>query len=216
LSLEFAPVIVADLTISVDCTAPHDLCYVPGKQLKSEKTVSSTKQWVNSVVVGLNLCPFAKRELALQRARFAVTEARTETELLEALEAELDLLGRDAAIETTLLIHPRVLQDFHDYNQFLSLADGLLTQMHLEGIFQIASFHPDYRFAGTDVDDAENYSNRSPLPMLHILREESVEKAIAAYADVEQIPVRNIELLNSIGSKKLKALLIACVETWRL
>jgi hypothetical protein len=179
----------------------------------NDKIITATEQWVKSVVVGLHLCPFAKRELALGRVRFAVSGAKTEDGLLLALEDELKLLGRDASVETTLLIHPQVLQDFNDYNQFLHLSDRLLTELQLDGVFQIASFHPDYQFSGADRDAAENYSNRSPWPMLHILREESVEKAIAAYADIEQIPARNIALLESLGAEQLKALLLSCIES---
>lgn len=175
--------------------------------MNDKKIIWATRQWVNNVVVGLDLCPFAKREVMRDRVRFAVTEAKTEEELLAELAGEFQLLGVDSSIETTLLIHPQVLQDFYDYNDFLSLADGLLASMHLEGIYQVASFHPGYRFSGTDPDDAENYSNRSPWPMLHILREESVEKAIAAYADVGQIPVRNIAKLKEVGTDKLELLL---------
>ena len=175
--------------------------------MNDKKIIRATRQWINTVVVGLDLCPFAKREVTRDRVRFAVTEAKTEEELLAELAGEFQLLGVDSSIETTLLIHPQVLQDFYDYNEFLNLADELLVSMHLEGVYQVASFHPGYRFSGTDPDDAENYSNRSPWPMLHILREESVERAIAAYADVEQIPARNIAKLQDVGADKLELLL---------
>jgi hypothetical protein len=144
------------------------------------------------------------------RVRFTVTEAATEERLLMALQAELELLDNDASVETTLLIHPLVLGDFPDYNQFLNYADSLLEQMQREGIYQIASFHPDYQFEGTGPDDAENYTNRSPYPLLHLLREESLARAISSYPDVGAIPVRNIQLMNSMGQGKLKALLQAC------
>lgn len=160
----------------------------------------------------LNLCPFAKRELTNNRVRFAVTDATTEEQLLMALEDELELLNNDPSVETTLLVHPNALQDFFDYNQFLSLADGLLVQMKLEGVYQIASFHPNYQFGGTDRDDVENYTNRSPYPMLHVIREESLERAIADFPDVDQVPARNIELMNGLGKDKLAALLQACFK----
>jgi hypothetical protein len=166
---------------------------------------------VETVVVDLNLCPFAKRELVRNRVRFVVTQATSEEQLLIALEAELNLLTGDAEIETTLLIHPHVLQDFHDYNQFLNFSDSLLMEMHLEGVYQVASFHPDYQFGGTQPDDAENYTNRSPYPMLHLIREESLERAIAEYPDVDEIPARNVELMNHLGTGKLQALLKACL-----
>lgn len=170
------------------------------------------RRWVESVVVDLNLCPFAKRELTNNRVRFAVTDATTEEQLLMALEDELELLNNDPSVETTLLVHPNALQDFFDYNQFLSLADGLLVQMKLEGVYQIASFHPNYQFGGTDRDDVENYTNRSPYPMLHVIREESLERAIADFPDVDQVPARNIELMNGLGKDKLAALLQACFK----
>ena len=176
------------------------------------KIIQSTQQWVDSFVVELNLCPFAKCELANNRVRFSVTEAITEEQLLEALQTELELLKSDLSVETTLLIHPQVLQDFYDYNQFLSLADSLFVEMNLEGIYQIASFHPDYQFSGADPDDAENYTNRSPFPMLHLLRENSLEKVIANYPDVDQIPARNIELMNNLGRDELKNVLQKCLS----
>jgi len=161
-------------------------------------------------VVGLNLCPFAKRELVKNRVRFSVTEAATEEQLLVDLQAELELLNGNEAVETTLLIHPKTLQEFCDYNQFLSAADSLLAQMGLNGIYQIASFHPHYQFGGTEADDVENYTNRSPYPMLHLIREESLERGIVNYPDSDQIPERNIALLNSLGRDKMQALLQAC------
>ncbi|MBT8125145.1 MAG: DUF1415 domain-containing protein [Gammaproteobacteria bacterium] len=172
--------------------------------MEYDKIIQSTQQWVESFVVELNLCPFAKRELINNRVRFSVTEAITEEHLLETLQIELELLNNNTLIETTLLIHPRVLQDFYDYNQFLNFADNLLLEMELVGVYQIASFHPDYQFSDTNPEDVENYTNRSPFPMLHILREESLEKAIDNYPDVDQIPSRNIELINSLGADKLE------------
>ena len=174
--------------------------------------IKSVAHWVDSVVVGLNLCPFAKRELINNRVRFAVTDARSEEQLLIALEAEVRLLEGDTSVETSLLIHPNLLQDFGDYNQFLDFIDNLLIEMQLDGVFQIASFHPEYQFAGTGPRDAENFTNRSPYPLLHILREESLERAIAGYPDVDQIPARNIELMNRLGTKKLESLLARCFK----
>lgn len=172
--------------------------------MEYDKIIQSTQQWVESFVVELNLCPFAKRELINNRVRFSVTEAITEEQLLETLQIELELLNNSTLIETTLLIHPLVLQDFYDYNQFLNFADSLLLEMELVGVYQIASFHPDYQFSDTNPEDVENYTNRSPFPMLHILREESLEKAIDNYPDVDQIPSRNVELINSLGADKLE------------
>jgi len=151
------------------------------ESLEYEEVIGPVRRWVESLVVGLNLCPFAKREWVKNRVRCSVTEATTEEELLVDLQAELELLNRDDAVETTLLIHPRVLKEFYDYNQFLDYADSLLVQMRLNGVYQIASFHPDYQFGGTEPDDVENYTNRSPYPLLHLIREESLERAISNY-----------------------------------
>lgn len=177
------------------------------RPLKDHDILRSVHRWVESFVVDLNLCPFAKRELINNRVRFTLAAANTEEGLLAALQTELELLHSDPAIETTLLIHANVLQDFYDYNQFLGLADNLLQQMGFEGIYQIASFHPRYQFSGTNPDAAENYTNRSPHPMLHLIREQSIERAIAASTHAEQIPVRNIELMNQLGQSRLQALL---------
>ena len=171
-----------------------------------------TRRWVENVVVELNLCPFARRELVRNRVRFSVSEAGTEVQLLVDLENELALLNNDKTLETTLLIHPGVLQDFLDYNQFLDDVDQLLVRTELDGVFQVASFHPDYQFAGTRPDDVENYTNRSPYPMLHLIREDSLERAIAGYPHPERIPERNIELLESLGRDKMQALLKACYD----
>jgi len=180
--------------------------------LKREQIIESVQHWVEQFIVELNLCPFAKREIVKNRIRYVVTDATTEERLLVALQAELEFLGDSTSIETTLLIHPYVLTDFYDYNQFLDIAEGLLVDMNLDGVFQIASFHPQYQFGDTNVEDAENYTNRSPYPILHLLREDSLEKAIADHADVDQIPFRNIELMNKLGVDQLKALLSDCTS----
>ncbi|MDC1286690.1 DUF1415 domain-containing protein [Gammaproteobacteria bacterium] len=173
----------------------------------SDAIILSVRNWVESFVVGLNICPFAGRELRQERIRFVVSTATTEAELLASLQAELEWLDTHPAIETTLLIHPRVLQDFNDYNQFLETADDLLCALGMEGIYQLASFHPHYQFAATAAADVENYTNRSPYPLLHLLREQSIERNIASYPDTEQIPLRNIELMKRLGITRLKQLL---------
>ena len=184
----------------------------PGNPVHDEKTVESVRRWVETLVVGMNLCPFARREMVNNRVRFATTTSTAEDQLLIALKAELELLNADSSIETTLLIHPGVLQNFHDYNSFLDHADNLLVDMRLEGIYQVASFHPDYQFEGTKPEDAENYTNRSPYPMLHLIREASLERVIAEYPEVDQIPARNIALMNELGKDRLQALLRSCVD----
>lgn len=179
---------------------------------ESEEVEASVRRWLAKVVIGMNLCPFAARELENNRVRFAVSRAKTEERLLADLSAELRLIASNAEIETTLVIHPDVLRDFAEYNQFLDVVDLLLAQSGSEGIFQVASFHPDYCFAGTGQDDAENYSNRSPHPILHILREDSLETAIASHPDTAGIPGRNIKRLNALGQDRLRALLKDCLR----
>ena len=174
--------------------------------------IVSTRRWVELVVVAFNLCPFAKRELVKERVRFVVSKASDEATLLDELAHELALLNSDDSIETTLLIHPQVLQDFYHYNDFLEAADELLVDMDLEGVYQVASFHPDYQFGGTEPSDAENFTNRSPYPMLHLLREDSLSVAIDNYPEVDLIPERNIECMNAQGVEKLRALLEACLK----
>jgi hypothetical protein len=169
--------------------------------------VKSVRYWLVAFVIKLNLCPFAKREFTNERVKFAVSDASTEEQLLADLQQELSHLQEDNEIETTLLIHPHVLQEFDNYNQFLDIVDALLDEEGLLGVYQIASFHPNYRFADTEFDDAENYSNRSPYPILHLLRESSLEREIARHQDTSLIPERNIQLLCELGAAKLQTLL---------
>ncbi|MFT7560295.1 MAG: hypothetical protein ACI93R_002213 [Flavobacteriales bacterium] len=169
-----------------------------------------TLAWLEKLVIDLNLCPFAKRELLKNRVRFSLCTEEKQELLLGQLEEELDNLSEHPEIETTLLVHPNAFADFYDFNDFLGRADALLRIMDLEGVFQIASFHPQYQFSGTDVDDAENFTNRSPYPCLHLIREESLEHAVDSHPDPEGIPTRNIELMNSMGVEKIQALLASC------
>ena len=180
--------------------------------MNENQIVSATRKWVEDVVVGYNLCPFAKRELVKNRVRFTVTDANNEDDLLQALHGELQRLEDEPEIETTLLIHPGVLQDFYAYNEFLDAADALLAYLELEGVYQIASFHPDYQFAETEPGAAENYTNRSPYPMLHLLREASLEAAIDSHPDVDGIPDRNIALMNELGAEKMRSILSNCLN----
>lgn len=175
--------------------------------MHQHEIVKDVRHWLEAFVIELNLCPFAKRELINNRVKFVVSDARSEEQLLADLQQELSHLQEDSEIETTLLIHPHVLQAFDDYNQFLDIVDALLDEEGLLGVYQIASFHPNYRFADTQEDDAENYSNRSPYPILHLLRESSLEQEIARHQDTSLIPERNIRLLRDMGTAKLQALL---------
>jgi hypothetical protein len=163
--------------------------------------IAATRRWLERAVIGLNLCPFAKAVHLKQQIRWVESAATNPETLRDELLRELELL-RDTPteqVETTLLIHPQVLGDFDDYNDFLDVADAALVQLGLEGELQIASFHPDYRFAGTEPDDIENHSNRSPFPTLHLLRESSIERAVAAFPDAADIYERNIETLQRLG-----------------
>ncbi|AIT09540.1 hypothetical protein LO80_05895 [Candidatus Francisella endociliophora] len=181
--------------------------------MDKNQVITATQNWVRTFVVGMNLCPFAKREVVKNRVRYFVSEATTTEQLLLEVQAELELLESDANIETTLVIHPSVLQDFYDYNDFLYDTDNLLIDMSLEGTYQIASFHPDYQFEGVSSDDVENYTNRSPYQMLHLIHEESLERAVANYHNPDDIPQRNIDLMNKLGIEKVKALLKFCFDS---
>lgn len=163
--------------------------------------VDATKHWVERAVVGLNLCPFARAPFIQGRIRYAVSHARDTDALLDDLCGELQsLAAADAAeCETTLLIHPHVLGDFLDYNDFLDVADAAVETLRLDGVLQVASFHPQYQFADTAAEDVENASNRSPFPTLHLLREASVERAAEAMSDPDEIYRRNIDTLRRLG-----------------
>ena len=181
--------------------------------MQDERIIAQTRRWIERVVVELNLCPFARRELERDGLRFAVVHVEGEDELLQALERELRHLVHEPTIETTLLIHPAALLDFRDYNQFLDRCDQQLRELDLEGVLQIASFHPQYQFAGTQPDAAENYSNRSPYPMLHLLREESLSRAVDAHPNAEAIPAQNIATLERLGARELQRLWEHCRDS---
>jgi hypothetical protein len=170
--------------------------------------VEAMRVWVEKAVIGLNLCPFAKAVHAKRQIRYVVSHAETEEALLADLMHELQLLASadPGDVETTLLVHPRVLNDFLDYNDFLDLADGAVEELGLDGFLQVASFHPDYRFADSEPDDIGNYSNRAPYPTLHLLREESVDKAVAAFPDAGRIYETNVETLRRLGHAGWRAL----------
>lgn len=174
-----------------------------------ERVEADTRRWLERAVIGLNLCPFAKAVHAKRQVRIVVSDATTERALLEQLGEEMALLRDTPAeeIDTTLLVHPRVLQDFLDYNDFLDDADALLEAMGLDGVLQVASFHPHYRFAGTQPDDAENLTNRAPHPILHLLREDSVDRAVAAYPEPDAIIERNVETMRGLGVEGFAKLL---------
>lgn len=170
--------------------------------------ITQTQQWLTDVIVGLNLCPFAGRAVLADTIRLTVSESTTAEQLLEEFVAEIELLENTdiEKLETTLLIIPKMLTEFDEYNQFLDLIDELLLQFNWQGIFQIASFHPRYCFAGANLDDRENLTNQSPYPILHILREDSVEKAIAHYPDVDAVPQRNIKRVEELSNRQKQQL----------
>ena len=165
-------------------------------------TVSEhTKQWLEKAVIGLNLCPFAKAPHVKNLVRIVVSEARHLDGFLEDLDRELQLLSNTPAseLETTLLVHPTLFPDFETFNQMLEIADDAVVENELEGIVQIAPFHPDFQFEGTEADDISNYTNRSPYPTLHLIREDSIDKAAEAFPDASAIFDRNIALLEKMG-----------------
>lgn len=166
-----------------------------------EEVVAATRAWIEKAVIGLDLCPFARAVYIRDQVRFAVSEAETPEDLLEHLLSELRTIAAASPeeIDTTLLIHPWVLEDFLDYNDFLDVAEDAVVRLGLEGEIQVASFHPEYQFAGTEPDDIGNYTNRSPYPILHLLREESVERAVAAFPDTSGIFEKNIETMRRLG-----------------
>ncbi|MDE2369942.1 MAG: DUF1415 domain-containing protein [Burkholderiales bacterium] len=171
--------------------------------------IEATRRWLERAVIGLNLCPYAKSVHVKGQIRWVLSAARDEPSLLEELVAELQRLAATDAgtVDTTLLIHPGVLAEFDDYNDFLDVADAALEELGLEGVLQIASFHPQYRFADADADDVANCTNRSPYPMLHLLREDSIEAAVASNPDAASIYERNIETLRRLGHRGWQALL---------
>jgi len=171
--------------------------------------VAATRRWVERAVIGLNLCPFARAPFVQQRLHFRVSHARSEEALLADLREELVALHDVDPLtrETTLLIHPRVLTEFLDYNDFLDAADATVLALGLEGELQIASFHPDYRFADTAADAIENCTNRSPYPTLHLLRESSIEQAVEMIGETDEIYRRNIETLRDLGADGWRALM---------
>lgn len=169
--------------------------------MDDDKIVVITRAWVDKAVIGLNLCPFAKAVQTKGQVRYVVSRATTPEALYEDLRRELDVIAVAAPdeVDTTLLIHPDALTDFSDYNDFLDVADATVEELELDGLIQVASFHPDYRFAGTEEDDIGNCTNRSPFPMLHLLREESIERAVSAIPDAANIYEKNIATMNTLG-----------------
>lgn len=178
-------------------------------QAREARVLRETRRFVEAVVIGLGLCPFAREPWEAGRVDVRVSDARDVETLLVDLAVEMQRLveTEPSELETTLLVHPDVLGEFDAYNDFLDLAETLLRHRGLEGVLQIASFHPDYRFEGAPDDDPAHATNRSPWPMLHLLRESSVSKAVATHPDAAAIPGRNVEQLRALGAERMAALL---------
>jgi hypothetical protein len=169
--------------------------------MSEEEVLAQTRHWLEKAVIGLNLCPFAKAVYVKNQVRLVVSRARHADDFLEELDRELDLLVATPAdeIDTTLLIHATLFEDFLDFNDFLEVADGVVEEHALEGVIQLASFHPNFQFDGTEPDHISNYTNRAPFAMLHLLREASVEKAVEAFPQAEAIFEVNIQTLEKLG-----------------
>lgn len=178
--------------------------------MNSHPAISATRNWLKSFIIEYNICPFARKVEEQNSIRFTQINNREWSACLEQLVAEFEFLDSDPKTETTLLIFTEALGDFDEYLDFLELAQQLLIGQDYEGVYQLASFHPDYCFEGCDDNDPANYTNRSPYPMLHIIREASIEQALQHYPNPENIPQRNIELTRKMGIKALQAILRTC------
>jgi uncharacterized protein len=178
--------------------------------VKADTVIAATTTWLERAVIGLNLCPFAKAVHAKRQIRYVVSDATTPEALADDLVRELEFLAETSAevTDTTLLIHPNVLQDFLDFNDFLEVADGIVEELELDGTLQVASFHPRFQFENTEAEDITNYTNLSPYPTLHLLREDSVERAVAAFPGELEIASANIETLEKLGHDGWNALKI--------
>ncbi|AUH50299.1 DUF1415 domain-containing protein [Chromobacterium sp. ATCC 53434] len=173
-----------------------------------ETVIAATREWVEKAVIGLNLCPFAKSVYVKNQVRIQVSEAASPQQLAEELAMELKLLADTdpQEIDTTLLVHPGTLTRFLDFNEFLDIADAMVDELELDGVIQVASFHPKFQFEGTGVNDIDNYTNRSPYPTLHLIREASIDRAVEAFPEAEAIYERNIETLQKLGLAGWKAM----------
>ena len=176
--------------------------------MDDEAVIAATREWIEKAVIGLNLCPFAKAVYVKNQVRYVVSHAQHLDGFLADLDRELDFLAAadPDEIDTTLLIHPTLLPDFLDFNDFMQLAEAAVDEHGLDGVIQIASFHPRFQFEGTGPDDIGNYTNRAPFPTLHLLREASIERGVAAFPEAETIYARNIETLKTLGHAGWQAL----------
>lgn len=175
--------------------------------IPTPRVIQQTKKWVSQVVIGLNLCPFAAQPFEDNRIEYIVSHNNETEQDLQELAVCFSILENKVEVETILLIFPESYRSFDDYLELLYLANLLLDDLNFSGIYQLASFHPEYHFEGSEINDASNFSNRSPYPMLHILRENSVERAIKSYNHVERIPQNNVKNLQTIGFDVLQQIL---------
>jgi len=178
--------------------------------MPTNNIIKQTEAWLTSFIINYNICPFAKREHDRSSIRYAVFKQNQLEHCLESVIKECQTLDTDKNIETTLLIFPNTFKCFDNYLDFISLAESLLIDQHYEGIYQLASFHPDYCFDGETLNDPANFTNRSPYPMVHLIRERSLEHALKSYPHPEKIPERNICLTRQLGLEKLQAILLKC------
>jgi hypothetical protein len=180
--------------------------------MSQNNPITATQAWLKSVIIGFRICPFAEHVVNRNTVQYQLDESTDIKECLANLITECEHLDNNFEIATTLVIYTDAFSDFDAYLDYVALAEDLLIAQDYEGIYQLASFHPEYCFAGEAPDDAANYTNRSPYPMIHILRESDLEQAIASHPDPEGIPQRNIDLTRSMGLKKMQALLAACYQ----
>ena len=181
--------------------------------MKSDQNIiAQTQCWVKTVIVEHNFCPFAKRELESESIRYCINHSTDLESALQAVIEECVYLDNNDATETTLLIFPEAFESFNDYLEVVELGQALLEDQGYEGIYQFASFHPDYCFADADQNDAANYTNRSPYPMLHLIREASMEQALKNYPKPEKIPERNVEYARELGLDEMKRQLDVCCK----
>lgn len=174
--------------------------------------IDQTRRWVETVIVKHNLCPFAGRELERGSIRYSVCETTGLSECMTHVLNEIRILDMDNAVETSLLIYTKDFSQFDAYLNFVDIANELLHEQGYEGVYQLASFHPEYCFAESDKTAPENYTNRSPYPMLHIIREASLEQALEKYPNPEVIPENNIRITQKLGLEKMQAMLQACYD----
>lgn len=193
--------------------ALYTMQHIKIERITMSEVIEHTLNWVRSFIIEYNLCPFAKGPVNKGALRVAVSETKKKNQALEDLMTEIQFLDENPATETTLLVFPNSFKDFFAYLDFVDLAEQLLHIQGYEGVYQVATFHPEYYFADTSLDDVSNYTNRSPYPMLHLLREDSLDKAINVYGDTSAIPEKNKKTMEQLGVEKVKLILFNCFNS---